>query len=352
MKVYVLRFPGSKPWDLSRMTLIYGSYRPIGSRENGVVVWILYQNLRSTRLPAPYDTDCHSYDRYLCIYDCTQVTRTWQSCSDACSKQGCNTEHSFTLGHTTYEDVNSSRIVLEQNVQVQHIVSEAKMEFGFIVLNVLGLLGAFFGISLLSVTTVAWQLTTLRWAKVGKILTLACYVCAVTHCCHLVGDHLKYLHVTEVYQGNKHVKIPKVQFSVCAGDVSHVKPWSKMAESQPPFQREVEELLISNKIATKLISLIGKQLIKYEKSYVSKYSVGGKFCYLFSTPISRRGDRYVDLLLPPYTQVQMVINFFTFDIKHISVHAHENDIMDENTKFRLHMHNTLQNTYTETTMST
>ncbi|KAI1300003.1 Cyclic nucleotide-gated channel rod photoreceptor subunit alpha [Halotydeus destructor] len=116
VKIYALQHLIYAPWHLSRLNLIYNSYpvQALISASSGYSVFIAIEKLRVLRMPDPYDTQCRHFDKYKCIYDCSQMAATWMKCLRACSKPECETAYLTTLSHTAVGSDNVSKLVIEQ----------------------------------------------------------------------------------------------------------------------------------------------------------------------------------------------------------------------------------------------
>ncbi|KAI1300006.1 hypothetical protein HDE_03594 [Halotydeus destructor] len=215
MRVYAFQQPEFMPWHLSRHTLIYGSYPVRTDPGNGVQIFVYFEKLHSKLLPAPYDTDCHGYDQYECIYYCSQRSVNLTTCLDRCSKSACEAVYFYTLSHATISGEIPCQLQSHQDSRVRLTLSEAKMNVEFIVLNVFGLLGVFFGLSVLSVANDAWKIFASRKRLGKKVLLLICFVCAVAQGILIMQDHLRYPHLTEAYQGADLIQLPVAIFSIC-----------------------------------------------------------------------------------------------------------------------------------------
>ncbi|KAI1300002.1 hypothetical protein HDE_03593 [Halotydeus destructor] len=344
MKIYAFQHRNYMPWHLSRLSFIYGSFPVVPARVSDVEFHIEFEKLRSSLMPAPYDTGCYDYDQYKCIYDCSQLLANSTRCLRACAKPGCRTMHLSTLSHTTIGTNTSSRVVLNQNNMVKSTVFEAKTNLFFVVLNVLGLFGVFFGFSMLDVADTIWSLLATRWTVVKKILQSTCYVCAATQCLLIARDHLQYPHVTEVYQGGISVTLPKSSLSVCFDFQLTDKPWAETAK--PRFTDEIEAVVITKYNGSEITFVRDESLADFERKYVSTYSLNGKFCYLLSTPVEDPDLMWVDKTWMKLDRLELALVLQSDSVMYeISAYAHSYDISHEDLRVTTPPDAALQTTY-------
>ncbi|KAI1300013.1 hypothetical protein HDE_03615 [Halotydeus destructor] len=347
MKVYVAKYSDVKPWNLSRLNLIYGSYPDVVNVSTELDVYVTFTKLESQLMPAPYDTNCHQYDQYKCIFDCSQVLAQLDACLQACSRPGCAFMQTITLAHTSMEVNTSSKMVIEQDNQVQSTVFDPKIDLGFIVLNTLGLLGVFFGFSLLSVASVTWRLFSAKLKLVKKISIMACSICALYQCCMVVSAHLKYGQSTEVYQGLTHIHLPKLHFSICGNMKLTNESWSKI--QKPPMTKLMEQLWIRRYDAPEILFILEDALAEFENVTVTTYSVRGKLCHLMSLPERRIGPYWVDQRSEILKPIDLSIESFNMEgLYEVWVHGNAYDIMQEDVGIMTLLQATFQNTYLET----
>ncbi|KAI1307343.1 hypothetical protein HDE_00757 [Halotydeus destructor] len=339
---YSLQHKKYMPWHLSRLTLIYSSYPIILDTAQGMQFYITFDKLRSKFLPAPYDTDCREYEQYECIYNCTQGYGNWTSCVRFCSKPGCESAHLFTLSHTAIVGNISSQLNVKQGSYVKSTSSEAKMNLEFIILNVLGLLGVFFGFSVLNVTNAIWRLMGKRWTMMRKILKMSCRTCALVQCFLIVADHMKYPHLTETIQGVEFISLPKTRFSICLKVEPFDKPWDKIVK--PKLNDVILSLGIARYKTFEVLSLHNASLKDYASECTSTYSVDGVFCFLLATPEKRFGEFMDQRTISINFELTMTLHQ-TYSFFEISAQVNDYDIMGMDPRIEVRMTSSLQNTY-------
>ncbi|KAI1300017.1 hypothetical protein HDE_03608 [Halotydeus destructor] len=345
-KIYVLKYGKPMPWNLSKLTFIYSSFPDVVDFSAGIEVYVTFERFSSKILPAPYDTFCHNYDQYKCVYDCSQASATSTKCLRACAKPSCSFSHLVTLAHISLGVNTSSRVVIEQDGQVRSTEAEAKMSLGFILLNVFGLLGVFFGLSVLSVTMSTWRLFAVQLRLAKKALIMVCLICACTQCLVEINNHLEYHHLVEAYQGSPLVTPPKVVFSACLNRQASESWVGIMA---PKFRDIVYEMQIALYKVPEVIFLLNDSFLAYESECVSTYSISFKSCFLLPMPEKRFGAKWYNKrssLLGAFDLRLMFSNPNSF--YEVSANTDDFDIMYDDTRIKNLPRSSIQNIYIET----
>ncbi|KAI1298303.1 hypothetical protein HDE_04226 [Halotydeus destructor] len=342
MKIYAIPDKDYMLWHLSRLTLIYSSYPVIYQGSSGMLLYITFEKRRSKSMPAPYDTNCYDYNQYQCIFECTQTYLDWASCLDACSKPGCQSVSFVTLSHTACGDNSSSKFIMEQENMVRSIVAEAKTSLSFIGLNVFGLLGVFFGFSVLGSVNAVWRLLVQKWTWFHQIMAMACFAAALTHCLMLIHHHMRYLHLTETRHGVAGISLPKRLISVCIELNPVDKPWVEIVK--PLFTNEFSFLAIAKFKSRELLTLTNDSLREYASESISTYAIDGVFCFLLKTPETRFGSRWIDRTF--WRHLELVLEFKQQRLScSFSVYSHTYAIRQEDVRIKIHHRTTLQITY-------
>ncbi|KAI1299806.1 hypothetical protein HDE_03693 [Halotydeus destructor] len=295
-------------------------------------------------MPAPYDTKCYNYDKYKCIYDCSQKLLNWSNCSQACAMPGCRATHLVTLSHTATSGSNLSKFVIQQSNIATSTVFTVKTTLEYIVLNVLGLLGVFFGLSVLRVAKAAGRCCAVKRKNVKTTLLLICFTGATAQCLFVIGNHMEYLVLTETLQGLGHVSVPKSLFSVCFDMSIPNKPWSQTVK--PQLADQLSAMAMAKTNLPEFWLLTDETVREYERS-MSTYSVGGRFCYLLDSPknvasVQSLGKRQLNINVALSLMLRGHISSCE-----VMAHFDAHSIQQSDLRIKTNFITTLQNTYVQ-----
>ncbi|KAI1295766.1 hypothetical protein HDE_05296 [Halotydeus destructor] len=343
MKIFALQQMAYMPWHLSRLRFIFSSRPVLHPLARGLLLYVTFEKRRSSLMPAPYDTNCRHYDQYQCIYECTQTYADWTSCLGACSSPGCISAYLFTLSHAAVGKISSSKFMMQQESIVKSITAEAKTSLSFIVLNVLGLLSVFFGLSVLNIVDAIWWLFASEKKWLRKTLRMICFACAFAQSLLITNDHMQYLYLTETHQGNT-IPIPKIFFSVCIKAPPHDKPWADVVK--PALNFELDSLLVSRFNSPELLVLDKRSMIEYSRQYESSYSVDGAFCFLLETPENRtKQSKWLDRrIISLQLDLQIVLRS-AHNLTAMSANSQADDIEERTLYIKSNRQTMLHNAY-------
>ncbi|KAI1304251.1 hypothetical protein HDE_02009 [Halotydeus destructor] len=347
-RIYALQKRDFMPWELSRSTYIYDAFADVPVISTGIAIYITFEKLLSKLMPAPYDTNCHFYNQYECIYDCSQTYLSLEQCSESCSKPSCDALHYISLGHTVIGGNVSSEIVTEERASVQSIVAEAKMSLQFIVLNVLGLIGVFTGFSVLTAFKFTCSYIIFKQSLARKITFTACFCCALWQCLFVVYDHFEYRHNTECYVGSRTIPQPRPSYSLCHFATLGNNTWQETMKQK--LTNEIYSLQIAQYDTTILMNLRDIFLKNYETKYVEYYTVNGKVCFLLRTPLENLTFEAKDRNQYMFQDRELTIRPHNSDsVFEISVHIHDHDITWQTSGLKAFRLTALKKTYLKTT---
>ncbi|KAI1299807.1 hypothetical protein HDE_03692 [Halotydeus destructor] len=296
-------------------------------------------------MPSPYDTNCYHYDKYECIYECSQKRESWPTCSQACSKPGCRATSFVTLAHTASRSNIASSFVIQQDNTVTSTVFQVKMTLEYIVLNVLGLLGVFFGFSVLSVANTVRRSFAAKRKIVKTTLLLTCFTCATLQCLLVLGHHMEYLILTETYQGLAQVSVPRTIFSVCFNMSISEVPWYQT--EKPRLSAKLNATAIPKKDSIEFWLIEDDALEEYERNMVT-YSVDGRFCYLLDKPVKTTSVPLAPMELL-HRNLDLILKFRDIlSSCEMTAYAHTHSIKQSDVRIKTHFTTTLQNTYVQT----
>ncbi|KAI1300011.1 hypothetical protein HDE_03613 [Halotydeus destructor] len=336
IKIYVTKYADFEPWHLSRLNLLLESYLELIRGYPGIRLWMVSEKVMTQLLPAPYPTNCHNYDQYRCIYDCTQSSRRWNTCLRLCAKQGCKTTNILTLGDAPLGiNSNISEVNFVENSHAVSTIFGAKTNVSFTIVNILGLVSAFFGTSVFSCTQDLRKTLKCRKWRARKITKTVVYICAMLHCFSISKEYLEYRHVTETYQGDTNVDLPSASYSICLSELStNGHSWASVAESHVELSDIVGLILFRR--GPHFVSIKRETLRIYAANHTFSYSLSGKFCFFLVLPNTSIQSERIARRIPGTFNVELLLALkkrYTVAISpHIGSHIYGRDPMEMITK--------------------